>query len=195
MKISTIMFFPLTILTMAACNGKDEMQWREEARLHDDNKIIIERVATRMKFGFPNSRRGRILSQEIRYAPQGFVWSTPATEQPLSFDLINGRLYLATIPSQNPSGFCLDKKKGTYVAIFYRWNNGKLYKIKQQDAPVDLLRVNITGISQWGYSKESDPTYLSVRDVNEANGMPKDWPPPTLRRFFEEEQKNYLLCK
>jgi len=81
------------------------------------------------------------------------------------------------------------------VALFYRLENGKLEKIEQQVAPVDLLRMNISGISQWGYSKKNDSTYLSVQDVNQSNGIPRDWPPPTLRTFFEEKQKNYLLCQ
>jgi hypothetical protein len=196
MKSPIIIFSSLlSMFTMAACIGKDEMRWREEVLLHDDKAIIIERSAVRIKSGFPDSRRGKILSQEIRYAPQGFVWSSPATEQPLSFDIIDGYLYFVAIPSQDPSIFCLEKKRGAYVALFYRWENGKLGEIEQRVAPIDILRMNISGISQWGYSKKYDPTYLSMQDVNQSNGIPRDWSPPTLRTFFEEKQKNYLLCQ
>ena len=184
----------LIATSVTACNGKDEMRWKEEVRLHDDRTILIDRYSTAAKSGFPNSRRGNVLYQEIRYAPFDFFWSTPNTEVPLSFELIDGAVYFATIPQQNPSGFCVKKVKGTYVAKFYRWESGRPVKIEQQNAPVDLMRMNISGVSQWGHTKGSDPTYLSMKDVNDSNGVTRDDPPPTLRKFFEEQQKHYLIC-
>ena len=184
----------LIATSMTACNGKDEMRWKEEVRLHDDKAILIDRNSIRIKSGFPNSRRGPIIQQEIKYAPLDFFWSTPATEQPLSFDLIDGSAYFVTIPAINRANFCLGKVKGTYQANFYLWQNDNLIGISQHEAPIDSLRKNISGLPKWTSSTKNDPTYLSMEDVNDSNGVSRDDPPPTLRKFFEEQQKHYLVC-
>ncbi|WP_449466805.1 hypothetical protein [Stenotrophomonas humi] len=182
----------LSVSSMVACSSKVEKRWKEEARLHDDRAVIIDRYSESARSGFPNSKIGNVLYQEIHYAPAGFSWSTPATEEPLSFDLMDGDVYFVTIPVQGLAQFCSNKPKGTYQANFYRWKNGRMERLSQQQVPVDHLRMNISGVSRGLYSENS--TYLSAADVNDANGMLSYAPPPTLRQVFEEMQKNFLLC-
>ena len=176
---------------MAAC-GKVEKRWKEEARLHDDRIVLIDRYSISARSGFPNSGIGNVLYQEIHYAPAGFSWSTPATEQPLSFDVMEGDVYFVTIPVEGLAQFCLGKPKGTYQANFYRWKKGQMERLSQQQAPLDRLHKNISGVSQGPHSENI--AYLSVGDVNKANGTLSYAPQPTLRQVFEEEQKYYLLC-
>ena len=106
--------------------------------------------------------------------------------------VMEGDVYFVTIPVEGVAQFCLNKPKGTYQANFYRWKNGRMERLSQQQVPVDRLRQNISGVSQGLYSENI--TYLSAGDVNKANGTLSYVPPSTLRKFFEDEQKCNLLC-
>lgn len=176
------------LLLLTSCIGTDEMRWKEQVWLHDGKFVLIDRYSTRAKSGFPNSRRGVILSQEIRYDPLGVLWSVDGSdEQPISFEIIDGAAYLAATAPYSREKFCRGKPKGAYVAVFYRWTNGKKQRISQQETPVDRMGNNISGISQWGYSKKEDRTYLSWNDVADATGQPWSGPPVLLRDRYEKE--------
>ncbi|MGE8281339.1 MAG: hypothetical protein ACN6O2_12985 [Stenotrophomonas sp.] len=180
-------------LLMTGCGSKIEKRWVEEVRLHDGRTVTIDRYSQSARTGFPNSTIGNVLYQEIRYAPAAFSWSSPAAEQPLAFDLMDGDVYFVTIPVQALGIFCRGKPQGTYMANFYRWKSGRMEKLNQQQAPVDRLHMNITGVSRGPYSEQM--AFLSVADVNAANHVSSYAEPPTLREVFEKMQKNYLMCQ
>lgn len=182
----------LLSLLVAGCSSKVEKRWVEEVRLHDERIITIDRYSQSARTGFPNSRIGNVLYQEIHYSPVQFAWSNPAKEKPISFDLIDDYIYFVTIPVQNLGYFCRGKPKGTYKANFYRWKRGRMERLSQQQAPVDSLRMNITGFSKGPFSEHK--AYLSAGDVNSANGRLSYRTPLTLRHVFEEKKKYYLLC-
>jgi len=180
------------VVVIAGCSTRVDKRWREEVRLHDDRIILVDRYSQSARTGFPNSRVGNVLYQEIHYFPAKFAWVNAATEVPLSFDLMDGEIYFVTIPVQGRDYFCRGKPKGVYQANFYRWKNGQLERLSQQQAPVDRLRMNLSGFSQGPYSRHI--THLSAGDVNSANGQLDYTPPPTLRQVFEVERNSYLLC-
>ena len=181
-------------LFLTGCLGRDEMRWKEEAWLHDNRIVLIDRYAAAAKSGFPNTRRGNVLEQRISYEPEGVSWKTdPATEQPLSFDLIDGSAYLAVIPNQNLAKFCLGKNKGQYKVRFYRWRDGKLDTIEQLDAPLERMSNNISGVSQWGRDSSSDPTYMSWAQVADSTLQRRSGPPTPLLKFFAK--RSWLRCK
>lgn len=190
LAVAIVSIFPVVV--MAGCSSRVDKQWREEVRLHDDRIILVERYSQSARTGFPNSKVGNVLHQEIHYSPAKFAWVNAATEVPLSFDLMDGEVYFVTIPMQGRAYFCQDKPKGTYQANFYRWKHGQLERLSQKQAPVDRLRMNLSGFSQGPYSQHV--TYLSAGGVNSANGILDYAPPLTLRQVFEVKRSSYLLC-
>lgn len=191
MKLIVWLLLPLTL---SSCGGVDEMRWREEVWLHDGRFIIIDRYATATKSGFPDSRRGDVLTQEIHYSPMNVAWSTKGSgEQPISFELINGVAYLVVTARADKDIYCLDKPKGEYIAIFYRWKDGGMEKANQRDVPIELMGRNITGISQWGYDKRGDRSWISWSGVADATGQPRAGPPISLNKFFQE--RSWLRCE
>jgi hypothetical protein len=167
------------------CSRFDEMSWKEQAWLDDGSTVLLDRNARRLSSGFPNARRGPIVHQEIRYAPLKVAWATDGSETPMSFDIVDGSAYLVTIPSVPTASFCAGKPKGAYLANFYVWRDGSQRTISQAEAPVDRLRQNISGVSQWGLTREGDKTYLSWSDVAGATGQLRDARPTPISKQFE----------
>lgn len=182
----------ITLLFLTAC-GVDEMRWQEEVWLHDDSRILVDRSSTRRSSGFPNERRGAILTQEFRYAPLGVAWSEKGGwEQLLSFDIVEGVPYLIAIAPIPKEKFCADKEKGEYVAVYYRWIDGKQERISRDQTPISIMRSNVTGVSHWGSDRRRDRSFLSWRDVLDATGQPWTPPPMLLTEMFAK--KSWLRC-
>ena len=180
--------FPLALMLMlSGCIGSYEIRWKEQVWLHDGRFILIDRYATRSRSGFPNSRRGYVLAQEIHYKPAGFLWkSANPNEVPIAFDIIGGSAYLVVNAPKSRELFCVDKPKGSYIAVFYRWTNGERQEISQQQASVDLLANNVTGVSQPRTTGKEGYSYLSWNEVAAATGQPSSGPPNSLTEFFED---------
>ena len=184
----------LALLLLTACNGTDEMRWKEQVYLHDGTTVTVDRDSTRVSSGFPNSRRGNILTQELRYAPLGVVWKVEGgAEQLVSFDIVDGVAYVVANAPQSSEVFCNGKRHGEPIMIYYRWVNGKQESISSSDVPISIMRWNLSGIGDWGRDSRSDPTYLSWHDVADANAQSPYVPPLRLKVMFEE--KSWLHCK
>lgn len=182
------------LLLLTSCMGADEMHWKEQVWMHDGQRILLERSSSRAKSGFPISRRGAILSQEIRYSPPEVVWRTKGdSEQPLSFEIIDGDAYLVTIAPGLLEGFCSKNRHDDFSIVVYRWRKGGMQVVNQLDAPLDQMGRNLSGISHWGYQKSDDRTYLSVDDVAYATMRPIGSPPVPLLTYLEGERS--LHCK
>lgn len=180
-------------MLLTACVGNDEMRWEEQVWLNDDTMINVERYSVRKKSGFPNSRRGTILKEEIRYTSLNFYWSDEGSgEHPLSFEIVNGIVYLATIPSVPREKYCAGKMRGSPYAKFYRSHHGKISIIAAQEAPVQKMRKNLSGVSHWGYDSASDRTYLSWSDVADATLQPRAGPPTPIWNVFNRRKS--LRC-
>ena len=190
MLYQSVVLFGACIFVVSC--GVDEMRWKEQVRLHNDQYIYIDRYASRLKSGFPNSRRGPILDQELRYAPLDIIWEVQ-DEVPISFEIFDGVAYIAAVPFQARHKFCIGKPRGAYVARFYRWQQGKLQSIAQDAQPVSRMRMNISGVSQWGLTSKGDSTYLSWPDVARVTGQREDGPPMLLRDKFAKDE--WLHCK
>lgn len=166
LRISPLVLF---VLSLAAC-GKDEMRWKEEVYLHDGSLVQVDRDAIRNSSGFPNARRGAILSEELRYAPLKVVWQAAGSgEVLLSFDIVDGIPYVVSTTTVNKSHFCAGRPTGDYIGNYYRWIDGKRERISKGQTPIAVMRNNVSGISHWGFDRDSDPTYLSWHDVMENN--------------------------
>jgi hypothetical protein len=155
---------PFVLLLQAACT--DEMRWKEQVYLHDGSLLEVDRYATRRSSGFPNARRGPILTEEFRYPKLGVEWSAEgAGEQLVSFDVIDGIPYLVTVLLVDRQEYCIGKQPDDYVANYYRWIGTRQEKITRAQTPIAIMRWNVTGTSHWGYDRSEDPTYLSWQDV------------------------------
>ncbi|WP_457095896.1 hypothetical protein [Lysobacter sp. P5_B9] len=180
--------------SLAGCNRFDTMRWREEVWLHDGTFIHVDRYAERRAGGFPNSRRGPITKQELSYLPLRVKWNVEGTsEQTVSFDVIKGVPYLVAILNVDKSEFCLGKSPGSYVARYFTWKNGKKVEISRNDIPLELMRKNVTGVSQWGLDRSRDRSYISWAAVRMDTGQRLDGPPMLLTEMFK--QNNWLVCK
>lgn len=181
-------------LLLASCIGTDEMRWKEQVWMHEGQRILLERSSTRTKSGFPTSRRGAILSQEIIYGPLDVLWRVNGDgEQPLSFEVIDGDAYLVTIAPGSLADFCSENKGDDFSIVVYRWRKGEMHTVDQLDAPLNKMGRNLSGISHWGYQKSDDRTYLSADDVAYATMRPIGTPPVPLRTYLEGERS--LRCK
>ena len=179
---------------IAGCSGTDTMRWREEVWLHDGKFIYVNRYAERLASGFPNSRRGGITSQELVYAPLQVKWTAKGTsEETISFDIFNGVPYLAAIPNVPKADFCRGKPSGSYVAKYFTWQNGQKIEINRDSIPLDLMRLNVTGISQWGLDRSGDRSYISWTAVRMDTGQRPYGPPELLTEMFKE--RSWLVCK
>lgn len=177
---------------LCACNGIDEMRWREEVWLHDKSFIYVDRYAARASSGFPNSRRGPTLRQALRFETLQVDWKSEGfTEEVVSFDVIDGVPYLVTIPAMSPRKFCQGKARGTYVANYYRWTSGVEQKISMNQAPMAVLLHNLSGGDHWNSRRENDRSYLSWYDVLLASGQ--SGTPELLADMFK--RKSWLRCK
>ena len=179
-------------LALTACGGIDEQRWKEQVYLHDGSLIEVDRDATRAANGFPDAQRGRILTEELKYAPLRVVWRNEgAGEQVVSFDITTGIPYLVAVPSVDSHQYCVGKEPGEYIAVYYRWINGKQEKVSRESVPIGIMRWNLTGIDHWGKDSRSDPTYLSWHDVMDMTHQAE--PPMLLTDMLA--QKSYLHCK
>ena len=188
-------FFMMTLLLTSCYDsgtlGVDEMHWKQEVLLHDGRMIVIDGSAARRSSGFPNSKRGPVLRQELRYAPRGLILQAPGTKQiPLAFDVFEGQAYLVTILGGRDL-FCRNKAPGTFVANFYRFVGKQFVRVDQKDVPIDMMLDNLTAESYWGATAETDPTFISWRE--HARG--KSFNPDKPRTVAETLAKNeYLHC-
>lgn len=167
------------------------MRWKEQILLHDGSVLEVDRDATRRSIGFPNARRGPILTEEFRYPKLGVEWKANGTrEQLASFDVVDGTPYLVSVLLVDRQEYCIGKQPGEYTASYYRWIGTKQQKITRAQTPIAVMRQNVTGISHWGYSRKEDPTYLSWKDVLGRTGQSGE--PGPLSKLFEED--SYLRC-
>jgi hypothetical protein len=182
----------LALLLLTACNGTDEMRWKEQVYLHDGSTVVVDRFSTRASSGFPNFRRGKILFEEFRYPPLGVEWkSSDVREQLLAFDILDGVAYLVA-NSPRPTSFCAANPRGEPILVYYEWVNGQKKSISRAQIPLDEMRRNVTGLSAWGRDKSSDPAFLSWSDVARANMESGESPPVKLVELIAA--RSWLRC-
>lgn len=143
----------LLSLALAGCGkGIDVAEWTEEVLLHDGRSITVWRKATRNSFGFPEPR-GAYVSFELKYEPMGVHWVGPPTRDLLSFDLIDGTTWMATVVRDRET--CAKKKPTDFRAAFYKWTNGQWLEVSVDEYPLGVARTNLW-INFFGREPEDD---------------------------------------
>ena len=128
-----IAFIPALLL--ASCSGVDEIEWKEQVRLHNGTVIEVERRATRGGFlaGIPRSNRGPEYSYEICYRPMGVYWNSNAPYAPHVFDIVEGKPTVAI-----RLGHCMSCEISGYPelsVVAYQLDRGSWHQIKASTLP------------------------------------------------------------
>jgi hypothetical protein len=132
----------------------DEARWSEEVLLHDGTLIVIERQAKRKPSGFPDTRRGALLHESLRYAPLGVEWKIDDhTRSAFSFELFDGVPHLVIY--MRVREWCREKDPKQFTAEFYRWEGGRWVEMQQDQFPTRRALKNLYR-AYWGQTREAD---------------------------------------
>ena len=127
----------ICLISISGC-GKwiDTAEWTEEVRLSDGSIVQVWRQERRGHFGFPNAKRGGLVSSVLEYRPQKALWKNVFKESgrrgPISFDLFDGVPYLVVLVTNR--AFCLSRPPDDYRAQVLRWQDGRWHEIPQSEA-------------------------------------------------------------
>jgi hypothetical protein len=180
--------FVLAVVAMLDACGKniDVAEWTEEVKLHDGQMIQVWRKARAYSGGFPNSKRGRDIDFEFKYAPMNVQWKSTLSgisiRHPVSFEILDGVPHLVLYIGDKSS--CSDRPKTDYSAQFLRWTNGQWVEVKQADFPVDKTLMNLS-LDYWGHSTADDYKGTVRWDDKRLPGGFNQAHPDTVRAYFE----------
>ena len=143
---------------LGACGKSiDVAEWTEEVKLHDQRMVTVWRKARAYSGGFPNSRRGRDIDFELKYAPMNVEWkatlSNTFIRRPISFEIFDGVPHLVLFIGDSAS--CANRPKTDYSAQFLRWSDGHWVEVSQADFPIDKALMNLSP-SFWGHTTRDD---------------------------------------
>lgn len=163
------MMMVMSLLTMMTAWGKsiDVAEWTEEVKLSDGRLITVWRRARAYSGGWPNSKRGRDIDFEFKYAPLGIYWKGDWNRYPMSFEIIDGAPYLVLYISDKAS--CANRPKTDYSAQFLRWQNGQWVEVRQVGFPVQRALINLS-IDFWGHTTVDDYKGQIAWDVKKLPG-------------------------
>ncbi|PPU59840.1 hypothetical protein XcodCFBP4690_18840 [Xanthomonas codiaei] len=182
-------------LAMTVTSGcKQKMKWKEQVWLGEGRFVEVERQAVG-KIDFPNSSSIATLHQEFRYKPLQVLWTAEGVIEPESFYIVGSDAYLITMAAKNRDQFCAGRRKGEFLLNIFRWRNGKMREIDQSEAPLDQMRMNLSGNAHWILRKDGwagGAQYLSWKEVADLTGQFDDQPPSMVSEFYA--RKN-LSCK
>lgn len=132
----------------------DEARWSEEVLLHDGTMIVIERQAKRKPSGFPDTRRGALLHESLRYAPLGVEWKVDDhTRSAFSFEIFDGVPHLVIY--MRVTEWCRGKDPKQFTAEFYRWEGGRWVEMQQDQFPTRRALKNLYR-AYWGETRKAD---------------------------------------
>lgn len=169
-----------------------ETEWREEVKLSDERVIVLDRRILSVRSGFPHSRRGPVLEEELEYKPLGAKWQLERglthVVQLASFAIIDGVPYLAAITGVDRS--CARHGEGGHKALFFRWDTKTGWtEVSQREVPLDRLRQNLL-LNTRGAAPEYDPKGLvTLKKKSTRDGAYHTEP---LKVFFDA--RPWLRC-
>ncbi|UIE43691.1 hypothetical protein [Xanthomonas citri] len=183
MKIIFLIILILMMTILSGCNYK--MCWKEQVWLDEGRFVEVERYSVG-KLDFPNSSTVATQHQEFKYPPLGVSFSTDSRIELMSFYVVGADAYLIIPASGKREKFCSGKRKGDYQVRVIRWRNEKMQEVDQHDAPIESMRLNLSGNSNWKFRHEDkSKKYLSWQDVAKATGQSEYSPPMLISEFYK----------
>ncbi|MCC3254755.1 hypothetical protein [Xanthomonas campestris] len=151
MKLLMLVGLALVMTCMSGC--KQKMKWEEQVWLDEGRFVEVERQA-KGTIDFPNSSSIVTRHQEFRYDPLHVFWEKEGAAQVKSFYIDGNDAYLVTTAGKSRDKFCMGRRKGDFLLNVLRWRNGKVQEIDQHEAPLDKMRINLSGNAHWILRKD-----------------------------------------
>ncbi|WP_372380029.1 hypothetical protein [Xanthomonas sp. NCPPB 1062] len=151
MKLLMLVGLALVMTCMSGC--KQKMKWEEQVWLDEGHFVEVERQAEGT-IDFPNSSSIVTRHQEFRYDPLQVFWEKEGAAQVKSFYIAGSDAYLVTTAGKSRDNFCTGRRKGEFLLNVLRWRNGKVQEIDQHEAPLDKMRMNLSGNAHWILRKD-----------------------------------------
>lgn len=192
LRVKTVARFALAAVStvaIASCIGLvDEARWSEEVLLHNGTMVVVEREARRKPSGFPDTRRGSLLHESLRYPPLGVEWKVDdATRSAFSFEMFEGVPHLVLYVRVNE--WCRGKDPQQFTAEFYRWEGGRWVEMRQDEFPTQRALTNLLS-GFWGGSRDTDAKGLVTwGDKARRDGFFQD-KPDTVHEWFTRSSRN-----
>ena len=142
-KYANLAFIFVVMLGLQSCRRVQNYEWVEEVKQMDGKILKAIRKQKRYSNNDPISSGTRVINQELHYPSLGVLWKSVNVEEPMSFSVIDNAAYLV-VSVPNRDDFCANHTKGSIIANFYRWTNGRLEVINEQTAPVDNMLANLS---------------------------------------------------
>jgi hypothetical protein len=166
----------------------DVARWSEEVLLHDGKVIVVERQAKRRPSGFPDTRRGALLHESLRYPPLGVAWAIDDhTRVAMSFEVFGGVPHLVLWIGYRE--WCRNKDPERFTAEFFRWEGGRWVEMRQEEFPTQRALANLYS-GYWGASRETDAKGLVTwGEKARKDGFFAD-KPDTVHDWFTRSSRN-----
>lgn len=172
---------------LSACGQSiDTAEWTEEVRLNDGSIAQVWRKESRHPFGFPNAKRGGLVSWALAYPPQNAPWENDfkasGRREPISFDLFDGVPYLVALVSDR--AFCTSRPPDEYRVQVLRWSGGRWNEVAQSEAPLDRMLMNLAP-DPWGRTAKDDYSGLIRLGDKTILGPSKHGVPGTVLAYLQ----------
>ncbi|MFO3706894.1 hypothetical protein ACI6Q5_18425 [Xanthomonas codiaei] len=184
MKLLMLVGLALVMMCMSGC--KQKMKWEEQVWLDEGCFVEVERQAEGT-IDFPNSSSIVTRHQEFRYDPLQVFWENEGAAQVKSFYIAGSDAYLVTTAGKIRDKFCMGRSKGDFLLNVLRWRNGKVQEIDQHEAPLDKMRINLSGNAHWILRKDGwagGAQHVSWKEVARVTGQFEDQPPRSVSDFY-----------
>lgn len=182
MKLLMLVGLASVMTCMSGC--KQKMKWEEQVWLDEGRFVEVERQAEGT-IDFPNSSSIVTRHQEFRYDPLQVLWTAKGATQAESFYIVGRDAYLITMASESRDKFCMGRRKGDLLLNVLRWRNGKVQEIDQREAPLDRMRINLSGNAHWILRKDSwGAQHVSWKEVARVTGQFDERPPKLVSDFY-----------
>lgn len=184
--IATV-FAALTLTGLAACGSSiDTAEWTEEVRLSDGSIVQVSRKERAYSHGFPNAKRGALVSWALEYPPQNARWEndgkSSGRRDPISFDLFDGVPHLVALVADRT--FCLSRPPDEYRVQVLRWRDGRWQEVPQSEAPLDRMLMNLAP-APWGRTSKDDYSGLIRLGDKTILGPSKGGMPGTVLAYLQ----------
>ncbi|MBB3834591.1 hypothetical protein FHR55_002824 [Xanthomonas arboricola] len=184
MKLLMLVGLALVMTCMSGC--KQKMKWEEQVWLDEGRFVEVERQAEGT-IDFPNSSSIVTRHQEFRYDPLQVFWENEGAAQVKSFYIAGSDAYLVTTAGKSRDKFCMGRRQGEFLLNVLRWRNGKVQEIDQHEAPLDKMRINLSGNAHWILRKDGwagGAQYLSWKEVADLTGQWEEQSPRSVLNFY-----------
>ncbi|QHG89179.1 hypothetical protein K6982_15275 [Xanthomonas cucurbitae] len=182
------------VVVMTCMSGcKQKMKWKEQVWLGEGRFVEVKRQAVG-RLDFPNSSSIVTLHQEFRYEPLQVLWEREGAVQVKSFYIDGNDAYLVTTAWEGRAKFCMWRRKGDFLLNVLRWRNGKMQEIDQSEAPLEKMRMNLSGDAHWILHNDGrGGQYLSWKEVADLTRQWEEQPPSLVLDFYTRTPN--LSCK